>query len=204
MKLKKSNNKNKLILILGAPVAGKSTISSLLAHKLGIRHIIDTDILRNVKAIHNPENKYINSFSFLCWKHFGKRPTKKAVLKGYKTYSQQVISELRGIININNSLGRTVIIEGVHLHPSLLKDVFKKENVYPIVINVDSTEHKRNIKLRVKASFNHDPKLYLDNFEAIRIINNYLLEYSQKNGFKVFQNSNMKTVINEIITAVSS
>jgi 2-phosphoglycerate kinase len=185
------NKTNKIILILGAPVSGKSTIAYDLGIELGIKQVIDTDIIRGVKITQEPNNRYINTYSFKSWQNIGNK-TKQNILIGYEKYSSQISKELAGLIEINDNLQRNIIIEGVHLHPSLLKDLLNKENIYPICLSVTKEEHKRNITNRLKEGHK---QIYLNNFNTLRAINNYLVEYSRKNKIPVIQNIKIKKTL---------
>jgi len=194
--------RNKTILIIGAPVSGKSTISYGLSIELGINQIIDTDIIRGIKVVQEPMNKYINTYSFKSWELFGKKQNKKNILLGYEKYSEQIEKEIFGVININDSLGRSMIIEGLHLHPKLIEKLIKINKLQMICLSVNSKEHKRNIINRLKNS-HQQPRFYFDNFKAIRGINNFLVDCAKKYNFPIIENKNIKNTISSIIKVVN-
>ncbi len=194
--------RNKIILIMGAPVSGKSIISYKLAMELGIEQIIDTDIIRGIKVIQEPKNQYVNTYSFKSWELFGKNQSQKNVLLGYEKYSEQIEKEISGIIKVNDSLGKSVIIEGVHLHPKLIGKLVKKNNVQTVCLSVTSKEHKRNILNRLKESY-QQPKFYFDNFKAIRELNYFLVDCARKHHLPVIENKDLKRAISSIIKVIN-
>lgn len=187
---------------MGAPVSGKSTISYKLAMELGIEQVIDTDIIRGIKAIQEPQNKYINTHSFKSWNLFGKKQSQKNILLGYEKYSEQIEKEISGIITINGSWGRNIIIEGVHLHPNLIEKLIKKNNVQTVCLSVNSKEHKRNILNRLKKSY-QQPKFYFDNFKAIRELNDFLVDCARKYNIPIIENKNIKSAISLIVKVIN-
>lgn len=197
MKMKSNQSANKVIIIVGAAVSGKSTLSFEIAKSLEIKQVIDTDIIRAVKITQNPHNKYLNIYSYTAWKNFGKKQTKKSVLRGYKKYAMQLAKEIKGVIKINSSLGRNIILEGVHLHPELLKDIYKLKNVYAFLIHVDKNTHQRYIKNRVHTD--PDFQKYYNNFKALRIINDYIYTMSKKYGIQVVHNNrDIRAIVKKI------
>ncbi len=195
-------SRNKIILIMGAPVSGKSTISYKLAIELGIEQVIDTDIIRGIKAVQEPKNQYINTYSFKSWELFGKKQSQKNILLGYEKYSEQIEKEISGVININDSWGRNIIMEGVHLHPNLIEKLIKKNNVQTVCLSVNSKEHKRNILNRLKKSY-QQPKFYFDNFKAIRELNDFLVDCARKYTIPVIENKNIKSAISLIVKVIN-
>jgi len=190
---------NKIILIFGAPCSGKSTLSYSLGLRTGIKQVIDTDIIRAVKITQEPENKYINTYSFRSWKFFGKQ-TKRNLIKGLKLYSSQIEKEILGVININNNIQRNIIIEGVHLHPDLLAKIKDAPNIYPICISISPKQHKRNLDNRIKRD-NHK-NIYLKSFKSLRAINNYLKEFALRNNIPVINNNDYNKTIIELSNRV--
>lgn len=192
---------NKIILIVGPACSGKSTIAFELSKLLKIRQLIDTDIVRAIKIAQEPDNKYINTFSFKVWSLFGTTQSKDYVIRGYKKYSSQIRKEIDGLINENSKLNRNVIIEGVHLCPSFLKKYKDKDDVIIIAVDVDEERHKNNFIKRSRSA-NLSPDMYLDNFKSLRIMNDFIAKEVKSLGGVVIKNSDVKKTIKKICEVI--
>lgn len=192
---------NKIILIVGPACSGKSTIAFELSKRLKIRQLIDTDIVRAIKIAQEPNNKYINTFSFKVWSLFGTSQKKDFVIRGYKKYSSQIRKEIDGLISENSKLNRNVIIEGVHLCPSFLKKYKDKDDVVIIAVDVEEDRHRKNFIKRSRSA-NLGPDMYLDNFKSLRIMNDFIADEVNKLGGFVIKNNDVQNTIKKVCEVV--
>lgn len=189
-----------VILMAGVPGVGKSAIAAELAYRFNIDQIVDTDIIREVMRFFYNEKKDAAIFkvSHNAWEVYGKR-TKVNILKGFKGHVKSVIPGIIQVINRTLSHKRDVIIEGVHILPSELQQFLRRENIYLITVIVESEkEHKNKFYLRAEQLHHVSVERYFENFEQIRLIQDYLIEESKKYNIPIFNNYNMEEVINSI------
>jgi 2-phosphoglycerate kinase len=183
---------------MGTAVSGKSTIASKLAQQLDVENVIDTDIIRAIKIVQEPENRKINTFSFTSWKNAGSEQTKENIIKGYEEYALQIAKEIEGVIRINNELGRTIIMEGVHINPDSLQSTLSRENVYPYVTSISESEHLKNIRRRTDESGQKE-KLYLENMESLRTIQEHMHEKARRLDIPIINSKNINACVRRIM-----
>ncbi|MBU4502791.1 MAG: hypothetical protein KKA79_09420 [Nanoarchaeota archaeon] len=193
--------KPKIILLCGATGTGKSTVALELAHKLEIKQIVDIDIIREVLRGERDEKyePYLFTSSYKAWKIKGDN-SDSGVIDSFLKYCKSVESSVKKVIDRVYVLGKDTIIEGVHLVPSSFKEYTNREEIYPFMINYeDPSKHLSNFYAR-KCEFNgKDVDRFIENFDKIMLIQDYLVKDAQSNGWEQVVNDNLDLVIQKVI-----
>jgi 2-phosphoglycerate kinase len=191
--------KPRILLIGGAAGVGKSTISLELAHRLGIKQVVDVDSIREVlRGERNQEEcPYLFYDSFTAWKH-KKNESRKAVIESFIKYCKTISKSVKRIIERADVLGKDVIIEGIQLMPSLFKEYLKKDNVKLIIIETEYGKHTANFCSRKKEFHNMDISEYMKQFKKIRQIHDFIVFDAKKNRCITIKNINIKKSVNKI------
>lgn len=198
-----------VVLIGGATGVGKSTVATEVAHRLGIRRIVQTDAIREVmRALFSYElipTLYYSSFA--AWKGF--RPSlsneEDAVIAAFEEQVSTITVGLRAIIERAVQESLNVILEGVHLVPGFIgPSEFKDAFVLQIVIKVDEPRmHKSHFYVRDPGFGSQRPfKRYLDNFKNIRRIGKYIESRAVKNGNPVVPCVSLDATVSSIMEVV--
>lgn len=171
------NTKPKVILIGGTPGAGKTTLGSALATRLGVTSLTIDDLVTAVIAVTTPET----------------HPGLHVMRKGphYEYYTNSSVDELttdatarheatwpmvKQLIRKYVNLGRGIVIDGWHLRPSWV-DQLALENVWSgwLVIDPEVLERReRQNEGWLKGS--SDPEKMFNNFMGRSLWYNNLIK----------------------------
>ncbi|CAB3288755.1 2-phosphoglycerate kinase [Methanocaldococcus lauensis] len=198
-----------VILIGGASGVGTSTIAFEIASRLGISSVIGTDSIREVmrKVISRDLIPTLYESSYTAWKVLKdnyEEDNKTKYIKGFERHSEAVLTGVEGVINRCLLEGQSVIIEGTHLVPTLLKDNYL-ENPHIIFIMLtiyDEKLHKMRFYARGRVS-SRPTERYLRYFKIIRIINEYMVETAKKKGVPVIENIKISETVDKCLNIIT-
>ncbi len=200
------NIKKPLILMLGGSTgSGKNTVAVELAHRLDIVNVITTDVLREVmRAFFSREVlPVIHTSSYLAGKKLWMplEEGKDQATVAFREQALRVNAGIKSIIKRSVKEKMSVIINGVHVLPGIIKPSdFKKANLAEVFIYIESEkEHKKRFYIRGLASEERGAQKYIDNFESIRSIQDYILELSKKHNYLCIDNLDSRRTAVEII-----
>lgn len=198
-----------IILIGSASGIGKSTIASELARELGIKHLIETDFIREiVRGIIGPEyapalhKSSYDAYTTLRNKERYNHNGESLINAGFEEHASFVIPAIEKVIKRAVDDFDDVVIEGVHLVPGLLNiEKFKKDaSIHFFILSADEDVHKeRFVKraMKIKRGGKH-----LEYFKENRTIHNYLVEQALDNGVPVINNTDIKCTIKRMLTLI--
>ena len=185
-----------VILIGSASGIGKSTIASELAKELGIKHLIETDFIREiVRGIIGPDyapalhKSSYDAYTTLRQKFRFEGNGEGLINAGFEEHASFVIPAIERVIDRAVSDFDDVVLEGVHLVPGLLKIDKYKENasIHFFVLSADEDVHKeRFVKraMQIKRGGKH-----LEYFKENRTIHDYLVTRAEASQVPVINNS---------------
>jgi len=207
-------NRPLLILIGGTPGCGKSTMATELATRLDIVRTQSTDMLREVMRMMLPNRllPILHTSSFDAWKALP-APTESLtdrdglLTDGYLT--QVELLSVAGEAVLQRALKERVslILEGVHMHPSFLNSIPKEDDaiVVPIMLCVtDKDLLRQRFKGRGQQAPNRRAKRYLDNFDAIWRLQTFLITEAERAGFSVITNDNKEEALSQVMGTIIS
>ncbi len=207
-----------LILIGGTTGCGKSTISSEIAHKLDIVRTQSTDMLREVMRLMIPERLLptLHTSSFNTWEALPSWKGQPARLdthfeQGYLTQSGHVGIGIEGVLQRAERERVSLIVEGVHIHPGLQRSLMDSLNVIVVPIILAVVKKKRLRKQLVGRGaqvVSRRSERYLNNFDAIWRLQDFLLAEADRYDIPVVPNEDkeetIKLVMDEIADTVTS
>lgn len=206
----RNTDKPLIILIGGVSGVGTSSISYEISRKLGIKSMINTDMIRQVmrKIVSKELSPVIHESSFIAHKALRVSPPPEFdhVLAGFKDQVGTVSVGVEAVIERALTEGISIIIEGVHIVPEFIrKDLMEKDNVLMFTLTLDDEEtHKNRLYSRCRDGWSHRPlQKYLDNFDSIRKIQKYFIDQSIKEGVPNIDNIDRATTIDFIINSIA-
>ena len=171
---------------------------------LGIERIVGTDTVREImRGILSPE--LVPTLHESTYNAMDQLKTPYITDKLIYAFSQQVSLVNKGIgsvIDRGMKEGLDMIVDGVHIVPGYLRSVLAStpKYLFQYVIDVpDADTHKRHFYSREKDSL-RDPERYLDNYDRIHRIHQYILEMAEERNVRVLENSDLTLTIDEIIS----
>jgi 2-phosphoglycerate kinase len=197
-----------IILIGGATGAGKSTIATQLATRLGITRVVSTDAVREVLRSAFTEEMfptlYVSSFEAdravrQPIPHSGDR-----LIIGFREQAAAVAVGAQALIDRAIDEGTDMILEGAHLVPGFLEGVESDDAVVvPLVITIDDEDvHRSHLFGRGREARNRPEERYLANFKKIRRIQKYMVSSAIVRGVPTISNFDLDLTLSEIIDHV--
>ncbi|CUV07015.1 unnamed protein product [Cryptosporidium hominis] len=183
------SGKPNIILIAGTSGSGKSTISSYLASFLRVKCVISTDTIRHVlrSTEKYKHNKALNCSTYEVHKYTTTQQTQKykdqysesSIVLGYLIQSSIIEDYIYEIIKNFVNKEKSIILEGVHITPSLFERIqslanLENANLSTFLIYIqDIGEHIQRFQQRSKGILNSK---YHNNIDNIREIQSYLVK----------------------------
>lgn len=203
-----------IILIGGTTGVGKSTLAAQVAHRLGIIRVTSTDMVRQVmRAFFAPQlMPAIHTSSFEC-----AEAVRIPVPEGTDLSRAGFIEQATAVaVGVDALVARAVaetqslIMEGVHLVPGYLdRRRWRDALVLEFVVAVsDVGRHRSHFSVRDWETGGLRPlRRYLEHFDEIRRIQDYILAQAAERGVQVIDNraidEAVKSVMDEVLRVVS-
>ncbi len=204
-----SLNKPLVILIGGSTGVGKSTIATMLATRLSIVRIVSTDAIREVmRAFFSRElmpTIHTSSFDADTALIHPLPPHVDPVVAGFREQSLSVLVGVRAIINRALKEGTHIIIEGAHIVPGFIApQQFPDAFIVPLLVTVsDEKMHRSHFYIReVETQGTRPFQRYLEYFENIRKIQDYIVHLGKITGVKAIESVNLDSAVSEIVDYV--
>ena len=207
------NSGRPLVLLIGGTAGcGKSTISTEVTSRLGIVRTQSTDMLREVMRMMIPERllPVLHSSSFDAWEALAGQPSDvpdevEKVRIGYHRQAELVTVACEAVIQRAMREQTSVVLEGVHIRPSLLQGMSQEQHavIVPIMLAVLKKEQLRQrIKGRGTKVILRRAKRYLRHFDAIWELQSMLLDEADANGVAIVANEDKDKAIREVMVTI--
>jgi 2-phosphoglycerate kinase len=202
-----------IVLIGGATGVGKSTIAAKVADRLGIVRIISTDAIREVMRAFFSE-------SLLPAIHYSSYEAGKGVriplgaevdphLVGFMEQVDMVNVGLLAVLDRAIEERSSMVVEGVHVVPGMLAAAGAKERMGEIqllsmVVAVrDAKLHRSHFLVREQeTSGRRAIARYLQQFEEIRKVQDFILERAVAEGTLVVDNVSIDDTVGMVVDAL--
>ena len=197
-----------IILVGGATGTGKSTITTEVAHRLGITRVTSTDFVRQTMRAFFSEAfmPTIHHSSFEAGRAFGDADggPGDANLRGFLEQTRNVLVGVRAVIERALTESHSMALEGVHLVPGLVPTSLEGAILAQCLIAItDEEEHARHFYVRDADSEGVRPvEKYLNALPEIRRIQELLVARAQETGVAVVENASREQAVDDVIRLV--
>ncbi len=186
-----------LILICGMPGTRKSSTAVKLGAALNFATVVGMDEIRDVMRIYD-KRPIIQGRSHNRWKLFGS-PAERNFIKGFLGHCRTLKKGAMAILRKNMKIGENTIIEGVHLVPSLYRNI-PKVKVFRVMLTAkDHIHHKELLNEKFDRRHGIQKKWLSEKVWHIEQIQDFLLRDAQKNNITVFTSTTPEENCDKII-----
>ena len=175
-----------VVLIGGATGSGKSTLTTELAGRLGIRMTISTDMIREaMRVVLSSEvlpGLHDHSFRGVVLGGRAVSDARERVLAGFHQQAAQVAVGIRAVVRRAVREASSIIIEGTHILPPFEQYLPPDSDLHwaGLLLAVPSEEkHLRRFPQRGESAKQRRAKDYLESFQSVRWIHDELLSLAE-------------------------
>lgn len=199
-----------IVLIGGGTGTGKSTLAGELGRFLGFKRASSTDSIRQIMGTLFSDQfvPLIHESSYTAYKSLPK-PLSASVDPVIFAFQEQAIKicvGVRAMIERAVREGVSMVIDGVHLVPGCVEiGKFGRSAIVSwIMCKVsDEATHRARFSSREAGAGNRLAQRYLENFDAIRKIQDYVISLAEKNGITTVENDDFDKAVVEAMAVVS-
>ncbi|MGH9224430.1 MAG: hypothetical protein ACRD2W_11780 [Acidimicrobiales bacterium] len=195
-----------IILLGGATGVGKSTISTMLANRLGITRVIPTDAIREVmRSMLTADLFPTLHTSIFDVGRIVRTPLPRSAdpdIIGFREQTAAVTVGIEALVQRAIDEGTDLIVEGAHVVPGFLKlDRFAGKAVaVQLVVTVDEEEtHRSHFLRRAREARNRPPERYLENFDNIRKLQRYIRSLALQHGIPTVASYGLDATLSQVI-----
>ncbi len=196
-----------ILLVGGGTGTGKSSVATDVAYRLGITRVTSTDFVRQtMRAFFSREfMPAIHYSSFEAGRATADEDDEigKAVVDGFLEQTRDVLVGVAASIDRALQEGWSMVLEGVHLVPGMLPPI-ENALVVQCVLAINDTEaHASHFWIRDTDSEGMRPyEKYLECFDDIRLVQEYILGRAQRHEVPVIENANIEDAVVEVMELV--
>lgn len=199
-------NKPIILMICGAAGVGKSTLATMLAHRLGITRVTATDMVRQVlRAFFSNEfMPAVHHSSFDADQGMRLDTTSgDPLLAGFERQAEQVGVGIKALTERAVLERTSLVIEGVHVLPGAFDELFELDAVVVQVVTVvgDEQLHRSHFLARGSGG-SRATERYLEAFSRIRKLQDYIVGRAQARGVPVIDISSLDAAVGEVMNLV--
>jgi len=180
-----------VVMIGGAAGVGKSTVATMLAHRLGITRVIATDVIRQVLraffTIEGMPNVHPSAF--------------EVDIEGFREQAEHVGAGVAAIVDRACAETTPVVVEGVHAVPGPLTGELRQQcvAVEALLVVEDEGLHRAHFTLRGAA---RPAERYHRRFGEIRELQRHLAVRAREAGVPVIDNTNVEDTLGRLMSLV--
>ena len=132
-------------------------------------------------------------------------PGSDPVIVAFQEQAEKVIVGARAIILRSIEENTSVVLDGVHLVPGFLKpEEFEDAHVVQLVVAAsDEESHRNRFSIRESQSSSRKAQKYYRYFDAIRRIQDYVLEQARKEDCPIIENINLDETVMSLLQVLS-
>jgi 2-phosphoglycerate kinase len=195
-----------VVLLGGVTGVGKSTIATQLANRLGITRVVATDQVRQVvRAFFSHEFMPAVHYSSFDVAHATSPGEGNAdsTVEGFLRQVNDIAPGIDALIERAVSEGSRIVIEGVHLLPDVPSARLRERTItaQALLAVRDEQAHRAHFYMR-GLQVPRPPERYLQAFERIRTLQDYLIERADAAGIPTIDEGGLEATLKRVMELV--
>lgn len=198
-----------VILIGSASGIGKSTVAAELAKTLNIKHLVETDFIREVvRGIIGKEYApALHSSSYNAYSSLRNQENYKSqaelINAGFEEHASFVLPAVERVIDRAIKDHDDIILEGVHLIPGFIdiEQFTDRASVFFFILSSDEEDHKNRFVKRAMEIRRGGKQL--DYFKENRIIHDHLIEQAQKHNVPIIKSYEIESTVKKMLSYIN-
>jgi 2-phosphoglycerate kinase len=201
-----------ILLIMGATGSGKSTVATEVAIRLGIVRTQSTDMLREVMRMMLPRRVVpaLHTSTFKAWEvlpAYGRQrnAADQAITDGYLAQANIVSLGCEAVLNRALRERVSFILEGIHIHPSLVEKLPQTSDaiMIPIMLAVlKPAALQERFSARGEQAPDRRAERYREHFDAIWQLQTFLLAEAERWQVPIIANDEPETTLRQTMTVI--
>jgi 2-phosphoglycerate kinase len=198
-----------LLLVGGATGTGKSTITTEVAHRLGITRVTSTDFIRQTMRTFfskefMPSVHYSSFEARLALTRAEEEESGDAAILGFLDQTRNVLVGVDAALERAATERWSTVLEGVHLVPGMVGTHYPGAFVVQCIVAIeDENLHRSHFWVRDQATEGLRPlEKYLDSLPQIREIQDYLVERARRHDVPVIANDSLDVAVGDVLDLV--
>jgi 2-phosphoglycerate kinase len=198
-----------ILLIGGGTGTGKSTLATEVAHRLGITRVTSTDFIRQtMRALFSrelmPSVHYSSFEAALALTKAEEEESGDAALLGFLDQTRNVLVGVGASVERALGEGWSMVLEGVHLVPGMLRAEIADAVVVHVVVAVtDEETHRSHFWVRDTSTEGlRSLEKYLSGLPEIRLIQDAILDRARRFDVPVIENQSLDDAVGEVLDIV--
>jgi 2-phosphoglycerate kinase len=175
-----------IILLGGAAGVGKTSLALEVAHRLGIGRMQSTDSIRQImRLMLSPElAPAIHGSSYDAHKRIpADSQDPDAIIRGFRAQTATVSVGIRASMDRAVAENASLVMDGVSIVPGAIDLASYAEHadvIFLVVATLDEDSFRNRFAARAAEQKQRPPHRYLENFDAIRQIQDHFLELAER------------------------
>ena len=198
-----------ILLVGGGTGTGKSTVATEVAYRLGITRVTSTDFVRQTMRAFfakdfMPSIHYSSFEAGLGLSKAEEEESGDAALLGFLDQTRNVLTGVEAALQRALDEGWSMVLEGVHLVPGMLKTELRDALVVQCVLAIRDEEiHRTHFWIRDAHSDGVRPSdRYLTGLPEIRMIQDYVLERAARHDVPIIENDAQQDAVGSVMDLV--
>ena len=191
------SRKNAFVIFIGGGAGtGKSTLAWQLAHSIGVRNIISTDMVRQLLRQSDGVPEVLMDETWEAWRHIGQKKTVDTLYEGLKKQANILGPAVASLAKYALSKGMPTIIEGIHILPDT-EIVTKLNGTQNLLFFIDAPDYQieRNFEMRKYSTHMRTIRKDFVSLEDRKALHYRMLKLTREKGFTVVQGGDWNTMI---------
>ena len=180
-----------ILMLSGTTGVGKSTLATMVAHRLAITRVIATDVIRQVlrASFSRDFMPSVHSSAF------------EVDMEGYAEQAEAVGTGVAAIVERACDEGTPIVIEGVHVAPGMLSAELAGRClvVEAVLVVEDEDLHRAHFEAR---GDRRPAERYVARFDQIRLIQDHVRGKASARGVAVIDNANIDEALGRVMDLV--